>query len=47
MRSPVRSVRQLNLAVPEAVDQAIAKALAKSAEGRFGIMEEFVGALIR
>jgi len=46
MRSPVPSVRRLNPAVPEAVDQVIAKALAKSAEGRFGTMEEFVGALI-
>jgi eukaryotic-like serine/threonine-protein kinase len=42
LRAPVPSARRLNPDVPDVVDQAIAKALAKSATARFGTMAEFV-----
>ena len=45
LRSPVPSVRRLHASVPAAVDQAISSALAKSAAGRFGTMQEFAAAL--
>jgi serine/threonine protein kinase len=43
--APVPSVRLLNAGVPAVVDQAITRALAKSAAERFGTMEEFAAAL--
>lgn len=45
LRSPVPSVRRLQAGVPPAVDEAISRALAKSATGRFATMEEFSAAL--
>jgi len=45
IRNPVPSVRQLNPDVPEAVDQAIARALAKAAADRFATMEQFAAGL--
>jgi serine/threonine protein kinase len=47
LRAPVPSVRRLQPDVPQAVDQAISRALAKSAAGRFATMEEFAAALPR
>ncbi len=47
LRSPVPSVRRLHAGVPAAVDQAISRALAKSAAGRFATMQEFAAALPR
>jgi serine/threonine-protein kinase len=45
LRAPVPSVLKLQASVPEAVDLAITRALAKSAAGRFGTMQEFAAAL--
>jgi len=45
LRAPIPSVRKVNAAVPAAVDQAICRALAKSAADRFATMEEFAAAL--
>lgn len=45
LRAPVPSVLRLNPDVPSAVDQAISRALAKSAAGRFATMPEFAAAL--
>ena len=45
LRAPIPSARRLNPDVPEVVDQAIARALAKSAADRFATMEELVAAL--
>ncbi|MGH7517829.1 MAG: serine/threonine-protein kinase [Gemmatimonadales bacterium] len=45
LRAPVPSVQRLQADVPAAVDQAISKALAKSAAERFGTMQEFAAAL--
>jgi len=45
IRAPVPSVRRLVPGVPAAVDQAISRALAKSAADRFATMEAFVAAL--
>jgi eukaryotic-like serine/threonine-protein kinase len=45
LRSPVPSVRRLQTGVPLAVDEAISRALAKSAAGRFATMQEFAAAL--
>jgi serine/threonine-protein kinase len=47
VRAPVPSARQLDPSVPAAVDQAISRALAKSAAERFATMEEFAAALPR
>ena len=47
LRVPVPSVRRLQASVPSAVDQAISRALAKSAAGRFATMQEFAAALPR
>ena len=47
LRAPVPSVRHLQANVPPAVDQAIGRALAKSAAGRFATMQEFAAALPR
>ena len=47
LRAPVPSVRRLQASVPPAVDQAISRALAKSAAGRFATMQEFGAALPR
>jgi serine/threonine-protein kinase len=47
LRAPVPSVRRLHAGVPAAVDQAISRALAKSAAGRFATMQEFAAALPR
>ena len=47
LRAPVPSVRRLQASVPAAVDQAIGRALAKSAAGRFATMQEFAAALPR
>jgi serine/threonine-protein kinase len=47
LRAPVPSVRRLQANVPPAVDQAIGRALAKSAAGRFATMEEFAATLPR
>jgi serine/threonine-protein kinase len=47
LRAPVPSVRRLQPGVPPAVDQAISRALAKSAAERFATMEEFAAALPR
>jgi serine/threonine protein kinase len=43
--APVPSVQRLRAAVPSAVDQAIGRAMAKSAGGRFATMQEFEAAL--
>jgi serine/threonine protein kinase len=45
LRAPVPSVRRLQTGVPLAVDEAISRALAKSAAGRFATMQEFAAAL--
>ena len=45
IRAPVPSAQMLCPTVPAAVDQAITRALAKSASERFATMEEFVAAL--
>jgi serine/threonine-protein kinase len=45
LRAPVPSVRRLQAGVPEAVDQALGRALAKSVAERFATMEEFAAAL--
>jgi serine/threonine protein kinase len=45
LRAPVPSVRRLQASVPAAVDQAISRALAKSATERFTSMQEFAAAL--
>jgi serine/threonine-protein kinase len=45
LRASVPSARRLNGGVPPVVDQAISRALAKSAAGRFATMEEFAAAL--
>jgi serine/threonine-protein kinase len=45
LKAPVPSVRRLQPTVPEPVDKALSKALAKSAADRFASMEEFSGAL--
>ena len=45
IRAPVPSAQMLCPTVPAAVDQAIKRALAKSAAERFATMEEFVAAL--
>ncbi len=45
LRASIPSVRRLRADVPPAVDQAIGRALAKSAAGRFATMEEFAAAL--
>ena len=47
LRAPVPSVRRLVGSVPSVVDDAIARALAKSAAGRFAAMPEFAAALPR
>jgi eukaryotic-like serine/threonine-protein kinase len=45
LRAPVPSVSQARAGVPAAVDAALARALAKSAAGRFATMQEFAAAL--
>jgi serine/threonine protein kinase len=45
LRAPVPSARQLRPDVPEAVERAIARAIAKSAAERFPTMQEFAAAL--
>ena len=45
LRSSVPSAQRLNAGVPPAVDQAIGRALSKSAAARFATMEEFAAAL--
>ena len=45
LRGPIPSARQLHPDVPEAIDQAIARAIAKSAAERFATMQEFAAAL--
>jgi serine/threonine protein kinase len=45
LRAPVPSVSRARAGVPAAVDAAIARALAKSASGRFATMQEFAAAL--
>lgn len=45
LKAPVPSVRRLHPEVPEAVDAAITRALAKSAPARFATMQEFAAAL--
>jgi serine/threonine-protein kinase len=45
LRASVPSVRRQRADVPPAVDQAIGRALSKSAAGRFATMEEFAAAL--
>jgi serine/threonine-protein kinase len=47
LQAPVPSVRRLDPDVPAAVDQAISRALAKSAGDRLRSMEEFAAALPR
>jgi serine/threonine-protein kinase len=47
LRAPVPSVRRVVASVPSAVDEAISRALTKSAAGRFATMEEFAAALPR
>jgi len=47
LRAPIPSAQRLNAGVPAAVDQAIARALAKSASERFATMREFAAALPR
>ena len=45
LRAPVPSVSRARAGVPAAVDAALARALAKSASGRFATMQEFAAAL--
>jgi serine/threonine-protein kinase len=45
IRAPVPPVQRLRAGVPAAVDQAIGRALAKSAAERFATMQEFAAAL--
>jgi serine/threonine protein kinase len=45
LRAPVPSARQLRPDVPDAVERAIARAIAKSAAERFPTMQEFAAAL--
>ena len=45
LRAPVPSVSRVRAGVPAAVDTALARALAKSASGRFATMQEFAAAL--
>jgi eukaryotic-like serine/threonine-protein kinase len=45
LRAPVPLVSQARAGVPAAVDAALARALAKSADGRFATMQEFAAAL--
>jgi serine/threonine-protein kinase len=45
LRAPVPSVSRVRAGVPAAVDAALARALAKSASGRFATMQEFAAAL--
>jgi serine/threonine protein kinase len=45
LRGPIPSARQLRPEVPAAVDQAISRAIAKSAAERFISMQEFAAAL--
>jgi serine/threonine-protein kinase len=45
IRTPVPSARRLRTAVPQPVDEALGRALAKSASERFTSMEEFAAAL--
>jgi serine/threonine protein kinase len=45
LRAPIPSVRRVDARVPAEVDQAISRALAKSAAGRFATMQEFAAAL--
>ena len=45
LRAPVPSVSQVRAEVPAAIDAALARALAKSAAGRFATMQEFAAAL--
>ena len=47
LKAPPPSVRRLHREVPAAVDEAIIRALAKSAAGRFASMDEFAAALPR
>jgi serine/threonine-protein kinase len=47
VHSPVPSVLPMCPTVPPEVDQAISRALAKSADGRFATMQEFAAALPR
>jgi serine/threonine-protein kinase len=47
LQAPVPSVQRLDGGIPAAVDQAISRALAKSAAGRFASMDEFAAALPR
>ena len=44
-RTPVPSARRLRVTVPETVDEALGRALAKSAADRFTSMAEFAAAL--
>jgi serine/threonine-protein kinase len=45
MRAPVPSAQRLRATLPSAVDQALSRALAKSAPDRFATMQEFAAAL--
>jgi serine/threonine-protein kinase len=45
IRAPVPSAQRLRSNVPAAVDRAVARALAKSVDERFGTMQEFGAAL--
>lgn len=47
LKDPVPSVQRPDAAVPATVDQAISRAIAKSATARFATMEEFSAALPR
>ncbi|MGH7498554.1 MAG: serine/threonine-protein kinase [Gemmatimonadales bacterium] len=45
LKAPIPSAQKLNGSIPSAVDQAIRRALAKSAAERFATMQEFAAAL--
>ncbi|TFG47780.1 MAG: serine/threonine protein kinase [Gemmatimonadales bacterium] len=45
LRGPIPSARQLRPEVPAAVEQAVSRAIAKSAAERFSTMQEFAAAL--
>jgi eukaryotic-like serine/threonine-protein kinase len=45
VRAPIPSVQRLTPSIPSSVDQAISRAIAKSAADRFGTMQEFAAAL--